>query len=78
MNEIEEKVINILSVQFGIEKNVIVLDRELTIYGMNSISYIELVVNLENFYHIEFDMDYLNFDSLNTIKKLADYIITLI
>ncbi len=47
---------------------------DLTKLGMNSISFIKLVVNLENKFNIEFDDENLDYNKFTSLIALCDYI----
>ena len=53
------------------------LDIDIQSCGLNSIQYIQLVVELENLFGFEFPNDKLILTENNTIRKIADNIIKL-
>lgn len=47
---------------------------DLSVLGINSVSFIKLVVEIEQEFDIEFEDDSLDFNNLKTIKDINDYI----
>ncbi len=43
--------------------------------GINSLSFIKIVVSIESAFSVEFDDEYLNFEKFNTVNDLITYII---
>lgn len=49
-------------------------DEDLTIYGINSISFIKIVVEIEKVFGFEFDEEELDYAKYNTLDKLIFYV----
>ncbi|MGE7890633.1 acyl carrier protein [Bacillus cereus] len=64
---IELKVLNLLIDEINPEK-------EIVYYGIQSVHFIQLIVNLETKYNIEFDDEVLHINKLSTVNKIAMYI----
>ena len=58
----------------GIERPAAAFDTEteLAEWGINSLSFVELVIRIEDVFHIRFPEDKLLFSSVGTIGKLCD------
>ena len=52
-------------------------DDDLQQMGMDSISFIRVIVNLEDEFEIEFPDDYLLIDNMNTLNKIVDNVMML-
>ena len=76
MSESLERVLKILKEKEFISSSVdeISADGELRTLGLNSISFIKLVVALEQEFGIEFDDQYLYMDNIKTFGDLVEYI----
>ena len=72
------KTINILvyNGSFELEINIEELNEETLIadMGLNSITFIQLIVALENEFDIEFEDEMLDYKKISKIKHLCDYI----
>ena len=71
-NSIENRIINLLKVQNkeGIE----ILDWDNFLAGLNSITFIELIVEIEKEFNIEIPDEYLDYNISNSIGKLSSII----
>jgi len=49
-------------------------NKEFLEYGVSSIEFIQLLVNLENNYDFEFEDEYLDIGKMNSISAIASYI----
>ncbi len=66
---------DIISDIMGDEKNGdLLLETNLLEYGVNSLLFIRIVVNIENQLDLEFDIAYLNLEKYVTLNDLIDYI----
>lgn len=54
--------------------NISQYDEKLEDFGVNSISFIKMVVAIESEYGFEFDDEDLDFTKINTVNKLVEYI----
>jgi acyl carrier protein len=75
MDELQLKILEI--VKSNIEKEEIQtaeLDTDLSTVGMDSITFIRIVVALEEAFEIEVPDDYLLMTEMNTIEKMTDVI----
>lgn len=74
-NSVLEKVKSIVSEIIGISGvDEIGSDDDLLTLGLNSISFIKIVVTIENSFNITFDDEDLLFHNFNTLNKLTSYI----
>ncbi|MGG3526871.1 acyl carrier protein [Bacillus pseudomycoides] len=71
-NNIEESLRNILS-EISDNQNTFSIDDNEEI-NLNSIEFIKLIVELENYFGIEFDAEQLIDSNYNTIRKLVTFI----
>jgi acyl carrier protein len=78
MNEIELKVKDVLkeSIEFENKTDIDCLGPEddLLVLGMNSITFLKVVVALEDTFDIEMDEDELNIENFRTIKSIVAHI----
>lgn len=76
MNSIEQSVRELVkgNVDLFDDLNSIDYDSDLTLYGMDSISAIQLIVAIEVKYDYEFPVEDLDIEKVNSIKKVIDYI----
>jgi acyl carrier protein len=76
MQEIEAKIRKIIteSVKTKVPVENIGLDDSLADFGINSMNFIKLIVEIENEFGFVFNNDTLRFENLNTINKLIDCI----
>jgi acyl carrier protein len=80
MNEIELKLREIIysTVELTLPIEEISDEANLEEYGLNSISYIKVIVAVENAFGIEFDDEELDFSKLSNIKNLTGYVTQII
>jgi len=79
--EVEERIKNVIYDQLDISKDILIdsYDEEfLSKYNLNSVDALELLLMIEQEFHIEIDDSDLNSDLLSTIHNLAVYIMRLI
>ena len=79
--EIDKRLIDYLKKELSIEDQNISLDdsfQKLEPYGMNSIYFVKIIIELEQIFHVDFEDDYLLISHYQTIGELADYIWTLV
>ncbi len=76
MNDVELKVREILKNNTDLTMPVEEIDAAATLgeYGLNSMLYIKIVVEIESEFEIEFEDEKLDMRSLSTIKGLVEYI----
>lgn len=74
MESIEQGVIIIVKEILGALDEEIDLDDDLEPYGMNSITYIKIVANLENKWGVEINGDDLNKENFQTLNKIIEII----
>lgn len=70
-NEISEKVLDIIKTNIGIEICPWQLDKDLTVMGMDSISFIQIVVALEDDFEIEIPDEKLRLEEMGTFNKIT-------
>lgn len=76
MNENERKLRNLIEKNAGLSTPIseISSSDDLTAFGVNSISYIKIVVAIEQEFGVEFDEVNLDFSMFKTINSLSEYI----
>ncbi len=76
MNENESKLRNLIETNMGLSTPIskISSSDDLTAFGANSISYIKMVVAIEQEFGIEFDEFDLDYSKFKTINSLSEYI----
>ncbi|NJD01331.1 MAG: hypothetical protein FIA99_01740 [Ruminiclostridium sp.] len=74
--EIENKIRAVLREKYEVDsaEDKLCTTDDLSIVGINSVSFIKLIVSLEEELEIEFEDDMLDFTKLNTIRSLVGYI----
>ncbi|MHB8062503.1 MAG: acyl carrier protein [Ruminiclostridium sp.] len=73
--EIEEKVCELVKAYGQFESDNVELDGDLReSYGIDSITLVELLVDLESQFDIVFDSSFLTYESFSTAGNLADHI----
>lgn len=77
--DIEEKLKDLISEMFSIDREVISLDEPLTQegIGLNSIQMIELVVGIEEYFNVELDPEMFtdeNFANIGNLSKLINQV----
>ena len=70
--EIEQKIFEIIKKNIANEKMDILAN--LTDLGINSITFVKILIAIENEYDFEFDDDDLNFENFKTVSTLAKYV----
>lgn len=70
-NEIREKVLDIIKTNIGIEICPWQLDEDLTVMGMDSVSFIQIVVALEDNFEIEIPDEKLLLEEMGTLNKIT-------
>ena len=79
MNELQLKIYDI--VKTSIEKEKILdfkIDTDLSMVGMDSITFVRCIVALEEVFGIEIPDEYLLMPVMNTIKKISDIVETVL
>ncbi len=76
MNEVEMKVRNIIKENLELLNDVFTIgkDEDLSVYGMDSVSAIKVIVAIEQEFEFEFNDEDLGVDSVRTVQKNLDYI----
>ncbi|WP_034860608.1 phosphopantetheine-binding protein [Ruminiclostridium cellobioparum] len=70
--EIEQKIFELIKKNIANEKMDILAN--LTDLGINSITFVKILIAIENEYDFEFDDDDLNFENFKTVSTLAKYV----
>lgn len=65
------KINDLISNRFGVE---ISYDEPILENGINSMNIMELIVDIEDEYNIEFDASVLNYRLLRTIRSISEYV----
>lgn len=76
-NNIRERVINVLKENLGEESNIDSMhpDEDLSVLGVNSVTFIKLVIAVEMEFGIEWLNEDLGFQSFSTINKIVEYVL---
>ena len=75
MEEIEEKVIAVISKSITLDSNIeITVNMQLSELPFDSIKFIKMVVSWENEFNFEFDDEKLLFAQFPTVKSIVEYI----
>lgn len=75
LNEIVEKLKELLYMNLKDQEDLeIGLDDNLILLGLNSITFIKIVVACENEFDIEFDDDMLDYEIFDSLRKLSECI----
>ena len=76
MNEVEMKVRTIIKENLELLNDVFTIgkDEDLSVYGMDSVSAIKVIVAIEQEFEFEFNDEDLGVDSVRTVQKNLDYI----
>ncbi len=69
-----EKVIEIIAANLGVDKSEMVMNDGLDEAGVDSITFVMIVVELENEFGIEFDDEQLLMEGFSTIESVVDYV----
>lgn len=77
--EIRDKIIEIISSYCNIDdlKGYLENNDDLSVFGINSISFIKMVIIFENDFKIEFDDEALSFTNFHSFNALHNYILSL-
>ena len=76
---IQEKVIEVIKANCQFNKDEIELDADLRDnYGIDSLSIVNILVDLEDTFNITIDSGLLSYDSFSSTRKIIDYINTTI
>jgi len=70
----EHELLNLIAKSLEIESKQISLDSSIDEIGINSISFIKIIVDIENIFNIEIPDDQLNKEYFNTIKDLYEFL----
>jgi len=76
MTEVEKKIREIMAqnVELTIPIENVDSDELITNIGINSISFIKLVVSIESEFGFEFDDEYLDYKRISTLRSMAKYV----
>lgn len=73
LNETESKVMEIVREQSEIDDEIL-MESKLIDFGINSLSFIKIVVALEKEFDFKFDIEDLNIERFETIFSISDYV----
>jgi acyl carrier protein len=73
--QLEQTLINLIKDHLQIERAV-EPENKLIDIGYDSLKFIELVIKAEASFNIEFEDEYLNYHRFETIRQVADYIVS--
>lgn len=68
--KLEKDILKMIKESFSQE-----VDAESSLKSLDSISFIQLLVNIEERYNFEFPDEMLNYEKLDTVKKIAEYLV---
>jgi acyl carrier protein len=71
---IDSRLLQIISENSGQESLKISMDTKIDDVGLSSISFIKMIVDIEEEFNIEFDDESLEFSKFDVIKDFVDYI----
>jgi len=74
-DEIEEKIKELIINSSEGQIRIIDSSKDLVDYGLNSLTYIQLLVGIEEIFNVEFEEEYLRMGVLGTVEKIVDYIV---
>ncbi|MCF0126580.1 MAG: acyl carrier protein [Pseudobutyrivibrio sp.] len=75
MKNIESDIVTLLYDYYDMPQDMIIeSETDLRTMGMDSINYIRLIVKIEEHYGIEFEDSILDYGTLNSVKRLAEYV----
>ena len=66
---VEKKVKELINLE---EDGIIDADEDLALYGMDSLLYIRMVVDIEEYYSITYTDEMLDFESMSSIRKIVN------
>jgi len=72
-----EKIIEIINIVIENDIDIDHVDDDLTHLGLDSISFIRIIVALEEDFEIEIPDEYLQLSEMNTVKKIEDILMSI-
>lgn len=66
---VEKKVKELINLE---EDGIIDADEDLALYGMDSLLYIRMIVDIEEYYSITYTDEMLDFESMSSIRKIVN------
>ena len=71
--EMSNKIISIIK-EFCALKEDITIDTQISDLSLDSLSFISIIVEIENLYNIEFDIETLDIKTWNTVGDIIEYV----
>ena len=71
--EMSDKIISIIK-EFCALKEDITIDTQISDLSLDSLSFISIIVEIENLYNIEFDIETLDIKTWNTVGDIIEYV----
>lgn len=71
--EMSDKIISIIK-EFCALKEDITIDIQISDLSLDSLSFISIIVEIENLYNIEFDIETLDIKTWNTVGDIIEYV----
>lgn len=78
MNSLQKELFKIIFSVLGIDEKNILLDEELVDLGFNSITFVQMVVDIENVFNIEFEIEKLWIKEFPTVRSILEYIVRML
>lgn len=71
---IEQEILSLFAEEAGISIGNNLINQEIKDIGINSITFVKIIVTIENKFNIEFDFDMLSINQFSTLASLIVYV----
>ena len=71
--EMSDKIISIIKGECALKED-ITIDTQISDLSLDSLSFISIIVEIENLYNIEFDIETLDIKTWNTVGDIIEYV----